>query len=179
MNCFPSDVVPGGGLGVPVITGVSCTSAWQASGILAGSERLITSEDLSPVLAKDQDPTVLLSGHLARVVRPLCALQCFVLTNLIIASGVKYIFEVNVYLKAFQRVEGETNNLAIEASLCCGQIIARQEWGCMGTGNMCMRSCVCTCTCSPTRKLEDYWGFGNLNSSLQLPRLQWRCGKST
>ena len=74
MNCFPSDVVPGGGLGVPVITGVSCTSAWQASGILAGSERLITSEDLNPVLAKDQDPTVLLSGHLARVVRPLCAL---------------------------------------------------------------------------------------------------------
>lgn len=74
MNCFPSDVVPGGGLGVPVVAGVSCTSAWQASGILAGSERLITSEDLSPVLAKDQDPTVLLSGYLARVVRPLCAL---------------------------------------------------------------------------------------------------------
>lgn len=41
--------------------------------VLAESEKLITSEDLSPVLAKGKGPSVLPSCHLAWVVDLLCA----------------------------------------------------------------------------------------------------------
>ena len=59
----------------------------------------------------------------------LCQALFSALTHLIIVVKVKCIFEVNVYLKTFQKVGGETNKPVIE--VC---VVVRSQLGRSGAG---------------------------------------------
>lgn len=98
----------------------------------------------------------------------LCQALFSALIQLIIVSKVKCIFEVNVYLKTFQKVERETNNPAMKSVLWSGHSRAG-----VGPG----RGWTCPCTCAkvlvtrgtptlPATQLRACWGIWPLLSGL-------------
>lgn len=115
-------------------------------------------------------PPVMLPG--LGCVPSLCQAFFSALIQLIIVSKVKCIFEVNVYLKTFQKGERETNNPAMEV---CAVVRSQQGRSRAGQG-LDMHVCVCKSTCekghthTPSHKAESL--SGNLDCSLWSPCLR-------
>lgn len=109
-------------------------------------------------------PSVMLPG--LGCVPSLCQALFSALIQLIIVSKVKCIFEVNVYPKTFQKVEGETNNPAME--VC---VVVRSQQGRSRAGQgLDMHVYVCKSPCkkghahTPSHTAESL--LGSLDSSL-------------